>query len=70
MREYAGMAKKKVDPLAAAVEAQRKPPKVTLTLRLDVDDVDALQRLIKRTGARGAGEVVRILIRRADTGAD
>lgn len=49
----------------AAVAAERRPLLRTYTLRLEENDVELLGKLVERTKAKGSGEVLRTLIRRA-----
>lgn len=48
-----------------ALAATRRPVKQTFTIRLLPEDVERLERFAAHTGARGAGEVITVLVRKA-----
>lgn len=59
------MATKKRSSLAAELAQSRKRPKETTTTRFDPTELEILDRLVKKLGAKGKGEVLRLLVRRA-----
>jgi hypothetical protein len=57
------IAKKKTG-LADELESTRRPRLETLTFRCDLETRGLLEKLVKRSNARGVGEILRIAVRR------